>query len=223
MSKLYLPDGDVHDDRRVINQRVDFPSGQLNHARFPSLSEFSDSPSVYSHAYFTPRSPETRDFGSDVTRFDLRIPPHHLLAQGDPREQIFYRDYQPDVNALELDDDAASVGGSVSSMDETEYDDEDNISTHRVSLQGPRIRFYSRAPWETEDIGEGDDSDYGGKSSGFGAMFKGKAAKADSLMRTLGRGTSVAPRSSVESNCSRSSTRTSLETSVASNPYSAVL
>ncbi|KAH9064281.1 hypothetical protein EDB87DRAFT_1600184 [Lactarius vividus] len=57
------------DLRRLLDQRA--ARGDAHHSRIPSLSEFSDSPSIYSHAHFSPRPPH---FDSTSPQFDFSIP-----------------------------------------------------------------------------------------------------------------------------------------------------
>lgn len=160
------------------------------HTRFPSISEFSDSPSVYSHAYF---SPDNRD-----------IEPNTSLYRYDPdsssqrRPSISNSDYLDDhaTSSLDLDDeDVAGISvHTADTTDDTENDDEDDDASHRISVQGPKIRFHSRAPWETggEDPIDENDSDHSAMSTAFGMKVKSKTAKAD-LMRHFGKSSSARP------------------------------
>ncbi|KAG6381065.1 hypothetical protein JVT61DRAFT_5462 [Boletus reticuloceps] len=130
-------------------------------ARFPSLTEFPDSPSVYSpYAYHSPEG---------------------------------YSDF---------DDETASTIRSLSTedlQDDSGIDDCTDDASHRTSLRGPKIRFHSRAPWETEDaIPHDHESDKNAKSGTIGNKLKGKASRADNLIRTFTRG-SLTSRPSVES------------------------
>lgn len=153
-------------------------------ARFPSLTEFPDSPSVYSHVY---HSPDT-DVHSDTASFSR-------LSD------------TPD--SLEFDDETASTIRSLSTEDVQDDSDVDHCTddtSHRISLQGPKIRFHSRAPWETDDvIPHDEESNNGSKSAaiGIGSKLKGKASRADNLIRTFTRGSSIASRPSVDSACSQ--------------------
>ena len=140
-------------------------------ACFPSLTEFPDSPSVYSHPYHSPDA-DTHS----VTEFD---------------------------------DETASTIRSLSTedlQDDSDMDDCTDDASHRISLGGPKIRFHSRAPWETDD----DSSHVGGpdnnpRSSTTGNKPKGKPSRADSLIRTLTRGSHIASRPSVDSARSQAS------------------
>ncbi|KAH7912576.1 hypothetical protein BJ138DRAFT_1125102 [Hygrophoropsis aurantiaca] len=210
---------DTNDDhmRNLLDQRTaraDF----TGHARFPSLSEFSDSPSVYSHAYFSPIPPDRRVIEANANSFHFEIPPHRAPAHGEQRFALSNRDRLNDPTASSLDlDDESSTGTSINMHDvdesDTEYGD-DAESAHRISLQGPKIRFHSRAPWETgEGPFEDEDSDNSSKSGALGKKTKAKGSKADSLMKTFGRGTSIVSRRSGESSRSQAASKASFEMS----------
>ncbi|KAG8219706.1 hypothetical protein J3R82DRAFT_661 [Butyriboletus roseoflavus] len=167
---------DAHENAlRSVSDRRHY----LRHrSRFPSLTEFSDSPSVYSHAYHSPDA----DVYSDTASFSrLSDPP----------------------DCLECDDETASTIRSLSTedvQDDSDIDDCTDDASHRISLQGPKIRFHSRAPWETDDaIPPGEESDNSHRSATFGSKLKGKASRADSLIRTFTRGSSTTSRPSVDS------------------------
>lgn len=136
----------------------------------------------------------------DEAPLDFKIPPQH--AQGNPHEQIFYRGRSSYSSGLDYDDDTTSANGSLSSGNEPESDAGDNDST-QISLRGPKIRFHSRAPWEMDDVPEGDESDHSRRSNNA-AMKPGrkKAFKTDTLIRTFTRGS----RPSVESSYSLTTT-----------------
>jgi hypothetical protein len=162
------------------------PADPLHHRpRFPSLTEFPDSPSVYSHAYPSP--------DADV-------------------HSVFSR-----LSGSEFDDETASTICSLSTedvQDDSDGDGDDctDDASHRISLQGPRIRFHSRAPWETDDvIPHGDQSDNSARSGSIGSKLKGTASRADNLIRTFTRGSSIASRPSVDSARSQVSATSSFE------------
>lgn len=186
MAASLRPPLDAHD---AVSDR---PHGlchpQSHHrARFPSLTEFPDSPSVYSHAYQSPDA-DVHPYSPSFSRF-------------------------PDPTACsDLDSETASTILSTDDVqDDPDLGDCTDDASHRISLRGPRIRFHSRAPWETDDVaphvGEADNS----KSATIGSKLRGKASRADTLIRTLTRGPSVTNRPSVESTRSQVSTTSSFE------------
>lgn len=169
------------------------------HARFPSNSGFSD----YSHAYFSPPCPSSnsssfphKDKGSST-----EYRPSHRDRLNDPL-----------ASSLDLDDEF-TPGSSINTADTISHMENDNQledeedPSHRISVQGPKIRFHSRAPWETgEDTIDENDSVYSGKSGTFGKKVKSKTVEA-TIMRHFGRGSS---RPSADS--SRSQPKASFET-----------
>ncbi|KAG2056944.1 hypothetical protein BDR06DRAFT_952006 [Suillus hirtellus] len=173
-----------------------------HHTHFSSISEFPDSPSVYSHAYF---SPDSRDIEPNTSSYCYDGPD----TSSQRRLSVSNSDYLDDhaASSLDLDDeDVASVLiNTADATDDTENDDEDDDSSHRISVQGPKIRFHSRAPWETgEDTIDENDSDHSAMSTAFGKKVKSKATKAD-LMRHFGKSSSARPsaestRSQLQSN-----------------------
>ncbi|KAG1749862.1 uncharacterized protein EDB91DRAFT_769728 [Suillus paluster] len=194
---------DAQDDRRSAR------SYAPRHTHFPSISEFSDSPSVYSHAYF---SPDSRDIEPNTSSFRY----DDTDTFGERRPSITRSDclsHHP-ASSLDLDDDCAA-GVSLNTADATENNDEDDDSSHRISVQGPKIRFHSRAPWETgEDEIDEIDSDNSPMSTTFGMKVKSKTAKAD-LMRHFGKSSSTRP--SVESTRSYAQSNASFDFTAANH------
>src|SRR6266436_5244043 len=72
------PPSSAQDDnlRRLLDQRA--ARGDTHHTRFPSLTEFSDSPSIYSHPHFSPRTPHP-DYSSPP-QFDFPVPPQYARS-----------------------------------------------------------------------------------------------------------------------------------------------
>ncbi|KAG2369458.1 hypothetical protein BDR07DRAFT_1604740 [Suillus spraguei] len=156
-----------------------------HHTRFPSISEFSDTPSVYSHAYF---SPDNRDIGLDTSSYYYDP---DCSSQGRPSMSSSH--YLDAASSLDLDDeDVAGVLINTDTTDDAENDDEDeeDDASHRISVQGPKIRFHSRAPWETgEDMTDENDSDHSAMSTTFGKKVKSKT----DLIRHFGKSSSTRP------------------------------
>ncbi|KAI0080266.1 hypothetical protein K474DRAFT_1704820 [Panus rudis PR-1116 ss-1] len=129
------------------------------HGRFPSQSDFTDSPSLYSHAPFSP------DMDSDAQSVTL---PYSLTAHLGPppsvlrspmsavsdRERLNF----PEASSLDLDDDSQyslsyhSHEDDAETLDDGDHLDDDAESDEEensVAAYGPKMRFHSRAPWET--------------------------------------------------------------------------
>ncbi|KAI6047773.1 hypothetical protein EDC04DRAFT_2886578 [Pisolithus marmoratus] len=137
------------------------------------------------------------------------------LHQGDPCEQIFY----PGNHNRPSPDDVASASSSLSSGDDSDI--EDIESTCRISVRGPTIRFRSRAPWETSDTEEKEESTH--RMPRLTAKAKGKSTTADGFMRALGRASPIISRPSVESGYSQGNSKPSLDFYPDGSPHRAIL
>ena len=149
-----LVDGDHL--RHLLDQRT--ARADL-HGRFPSLSEVSDSPSIYSHAYFSPQPADRTDTGGSVHQH--RLYHTHARQPSEPRSLMSDRQRLniPGASSLDLEDDPRY--SLISELENEGLYDEDDAATeeaadddtevHRVSTYGPKMTVHSRAPWETED------------------------------------------------------------------------
>ncbi len=139
---------DPHDDhlRHLLDQRA--TRADL-HSRVPSLSEFSDTPSIYSHPFFSPQ-PADRDV-------DTSSLASQSLSRSSPRPgRERNRLNELAVSMLDLDEDPRSSFASSSVYNDEEQDDydendEDDEPMPRMSLLGPKMRFHSKAPWELDE------------------------------------------------------------------------
>ena len=100
--------------------------------RFSLISEYSDTPSVYSRPFFSPKSSDNSE-DQDYPSPSFDIHPHT-------------NDFTSSM--LDLDDDSRSEKFTI---DDTGYEDGDDDPATRMSYLGPKMRFHSRAPWELED------------------------------------------------------------------------
>jgi hypothetical protein len=161
---VYNPSESPSNDhiRHLLHQRT--APALTTHCRFPSTTEIPDSPSVYSHAQFTPRpfdKSEHLESPYQASRFDGS--PHILVSD---RECLNHAD----SSVLDLGDDSRSSFASSSAYDQDrgsyarEYsqEDEDEDPEHRISMLGIKMRFHSKAPWEMggDDIAEEDEPDH---------------------------------------------------------------
>ncbi|KAH9947910.1 hypothetical protein B0H21DRAFT_690921 [Amylocystis lapponica] len=157
----------THDDhlRHLLDQRA---ARADIHGRFPSLSECSDSPSVYSPAHFSPRPLDRPQLDTNLRSFHLPPSPQYHHPPSEPRSPMSDRERLnfPNASSLDLDDDPRSSNEfSVSNDDDdlSPNDEEEEEELPRVSVYGPKMRFHSRAPWELEDdIGEQEEPDSSG-------------------------------------------------------------
>ena len=132
--------------RQLLNQRH---ASTPHHSRFPSLSDVSDSPSVYSRSPFTPHLFDNVEQSTPIPTFD---------------------DHDQEPSTLDLSDDhrasyatARTTYGTeetYGSRDELSVSDDDEPE-HRMSMLGIKMRFHSKAPWEAggEDILEEEEQE----------------------------------------------------------------
>ncbi|PCH33841.1 hypothetical protein WOLCODRAFT_160396, partial [Wolfiporia cocos MD-104 SS10] len=159
MSVLSSPEPREDHLRALLDQRT--ARADL-HARFPSLSEFSDSPSVYSRAHFSPRPLDRAELDASfdlVVPASARLPPEPRPPMSD-RERLNF----PNASSLDLDDDPASscAGSHVYSDDDDDVsppDDDDEPSPDLPRLCGPKMTIHSPAPWELGEDDAGDEHD----------------------------------------------------------------
>ncbi|KAJ4485983.1 hypothetical protein J3R30DRAFT_1434413 [Lentinula aciculospora] len=146
MQRSPNPPADPHDAhlRRLLDQRA--TRADL-HSRVPSLSELSDTPSLYSHAYFSP-SPAQFNSNLDEMSSNFASPiPSHRDRFNDLAVSMLDMDDEPrsSYSSNEFDD---IDGGDQSTV---EQEDDDELAIPRMSLLGPKMRVHSKAPWELED------------------------------------------------------------------------
>lgn len=130
-SQMLRSPQDTHVDhlRSLIDQR----STRADiHGRFSAISEYSDTPSVYSRPCFSPKSSDNDQVRNDHPS-PTSVRSNHTPSMLD-----------------DLDDDSRSsfIPSEKFNIDDASYDDN---STARMSYLGPKMRFHSRAPWELED------------------------------------------------------------------------
>ncbi|KAI0721333.1 hypothetical protein C8T65DRAFT_735345 [Cerioporus squamosus] len=144
----------AHDDhlKDLLGQRA--ARADL-HGRYPSLSEFSDSPSVYSHAHFSPRPPDrpTLDGHSHSFRFPQSPKVYSPSISDSPRSPISDRERLaiPNASSLDLDDDprsSADLNSLHDFEDDSPTEEEEELPTVNI---GPKMRFHSPAPWEEDE------------------------------------------------------------------------
>jgi hypothetical protein len=148
--------------RRLLNQRA------AAHT-WASVSELSDSPSVYSHQ-FSPRTYPTPTQNSSTYATPLNM---SARSQSPPHSPLFDRQRldDPSLSGLDLSDPRFSYASRDSwvseddsyhhgaererdsrIMDETSEED----SASHVSFLGPKMKIHAPAPWEMNDDTEAD-------------------------------------------------------------------
>lgn len=204
-------DPSPHDDhlRYLLDQRA--ARADL-HTRFPSQSDFSDSPSLYSHGPFSPQQPhDTHNTPSTSFQYTLSV---HNPYHDEPRSPVSDRERlnYPDASTLDLDDDPRSSydGQSVRSSlrDLPDSGSEDDLDDDTVELEevdntvstfGPKMTVHSRAPWEMD---EEEDLPRNRKKKGVD-----KNLKPESIKRPWGLGTRPSMESRPSSDSGRSLSR----------------
>lgn len=146
----------THDDhlKELLGQRA--ARADL-HARYPSLSEFSDSPSVYSHSHFSPRPPDRPFLDSHPHSFRSPHSPkvYSPSLSDSPRSPISDRERLniPNASSLDLEDDPRS-SSELNSLRDDDGDsppETEEAEIPRISMYGPKMRFHSPAPWEEDE------------------------------------------------------------------------
>ena len=132
--------------RQLLNQRH---ASTSYHSRFPSVSDVSDSPSVYSRSPFTPHLSNKVEQSTPIPTFDDQgQEPSTLDFSGGSRAS--YTTARTTCGTEE----------TYGSRDELSLTDDDEPE-HRMSMLGIKMRFHSKAPWESggEDILEEEEQE----------------------------------------------------------------
>jgi hypothetical protein len=193
------PSQDQEDNlRRFLDQRAASARADIHHARIPSLTEFSDSPSIYSHAHFSPCPPH---LGSSPPHFDFAIPPQYVRPSFEA-----VRSFSPPAfgnRDLATDGTASTIHTHRERSPSPEsIPPDDEEPDPRLSFLGPTMRFHSPAPWETEESFT-DEPEQEDDPRSFATKRSRSKTRGDGFIKTFGRiapakATSVA-RSSLES------------------------
>jgi hypothetical protein len=205
---LNSPGTDAH-VRHLLDQRFARadPFGRYSSS---TMSEASDTPSVYSRA-FSPRP---------------AVPLTDNYLHKSPTFPRLYDD--PSSSVLDLSEDNYSSMASY-----TPYDRHDVIDDHEKALEvnededglprGPKMRFHSRAPWEMEggSLEEVNESESSGSLTLMAKLTGGrsKGGKADP---SSPRASTSAGRPSLESSRSILNSKRSFDTSSLSHPRGAL-
>lgn len=148
------PPQDTHDQllRALLDQRA---ARADVHGRFSTVSEYTDTPSVYSRPNFSPKPSDNGEHSTPSTHYDYPSPVSpHPEALPPARSQP--------ASMLDLDDDPrSSLALSDNDPLSGEGQDDELDATTRISYLGPKMRFHSRAPWELEGdpLEEEDESE----------------------------------------------------------------
>lgn len=219
LRSMHSPDPSDAHLRQLLDQRT---ARADPFGRYSTISEASDTPSVYSRAFFSPRPADKPHSDSLTDDYPYKSPTSH------PNRRLLD---DPSSSMLDLDEDvrlSMALSGSYGRDDEdddqkTIEEDGDDDALPRMSYLGPKMRFHSRAPWELEDetVQEVDETESSGHSSFIGILTGGrsKGSKADS---SSPRPSTTAGRPSLESSRSLLNPKRSFDTSSLSHPRGAL-
>ncbi|KAF8807718.1 hypothetical protein BYT27DRAFT_7139002 [Phlegmacium glaucopus] len=199
---------DSPQDTHVVHLRnlIDQRSTRADiRGRFSAISEYSDTPSVYSRPFFSPKPLDNDEYQSDQDY------PSPTSATRSHRDQL--NDNTPSM--LDLDDPRSSFATSETfNIDDAGYEDGDSSSTARMSYLGPKMRFHSRAPWELDDDTLEEEAEPEGDHRSFQSVFpfRGNGAKSATSSSSSPRPSYTASRPSGESSRSQVPPKRSFET-----------
>lgn len=182
-----LPDDHNGHLRNLIDQR------NVRADAHGRLSDFPDTPSVYSHSYFSPES-------------DSRVG----YAHSSSTSNVDNGRYEPHTSILDLTDNNSFVSQDYDNADSTSSEvTDESETTARMSYLGPKMRVHSRAPWEEEALEEVDEENVSG-----GSFLRRHAAKsvASAFSSPRPSFTSSVDQQSEDSSISQPATKSSFET-----------
>ena len=188
---------DTHVDhlRSLLDQR------STRAGSFSAISEDSDTPSVYSRPFFSPKSSDNSQYYPSPT-FDIESHLVHLDRPSNYTRSI-------------LDDEQHSLFAPSEeiNIDDSSFEDEDNNSD-RMSYLGPKMRVHSRAPWELEDDTHEEDAETEESHRPFQSVFPFRGNGAKSVVSSISspRPSYATSRPSGESSRSQVPPKRSLDT-----------
>lgn len=131
----------------VLNQHNVRIDGRIS----ANIPEYPDTPSVYSHPYFSPKPSESGDRHNECT---------HATSDTSTRSDGNER-FELNGSMLDLSNDRRCSHIHDSSCSDNLKDEEADEGREgeiapRMSYLGPKMRFHSRAPWEEDPLEEED-------------------------------------------------------------------
>lgn len=171
MRSAYItsPDAQAHD----AHLRSLSPRGEQAD-RYSTLSQFSDTPSVYSRANYGHGNADRTDTQSFSSEY---YHPHDGLERFQNRH----------TSTLDFSDDRSSPSSTPDDDDSHSFEDQrngDEDTADRMSYLGPKMRFHSLAPWEmgAETVDEEEEPTESPRAGMIPFSF-GKASSASSSPR----------------------------------------
>ncbi|KAH9985391.1 hypothetical protein BJV74DRAFT_886270 [Russula compacta] len=164
--------------RRLPDQRV--ARADFHHTTSPSLTQYPDSPSIYSH--FSPRPPH---LDSTPPQFDFVVPPQYARPSLDAVRSL--ASSTTDTHCLDTDSTNSTTDILPERCPSAEsINSEDDGSEPRMSFLGPTMRFHSPAPWETDDNVKGGVEQEDDARS-FVTKRNRSKTRGDGFMKSFGR------------------------------------
>ena len=202
-SQMLRSPQDTHVDhlRSLLDQR------STRAGSFSAISEDSDTPSVYSRPFFSPKSSDNSQYHPSST-FDIESHLDHLDRPGNYTPSIL------DFDDLDDDRHSSFAPSEEIDIDDTSYEDEDNNFADRLSYLGPKMRVHSRAPWELEDDTHEEDAETEEVHRSFQSVFpfRGNGAKSVASSSSSPRPSYTTSRPSGESSRSQVPPKRSFDT-----------
>lgn len=164
--------------RRLPDQRV--ARADIHHTSSPSLTQYPDTPSIYSQ--FSPRPPH---LDSTPPQFDFIVPPQYARPSLDAVRSL--ASSTTDTHSLDTDNTNSTTDFLPERSPSAEStNSEDDGSEPRMSFLGPTMRFHSPAPWETEDNVKGGIEQEDDARS-FVTKRNRSKTRGDGFMKSFGR------------------------------------
>jgi hypothetical protein len=190
LKSIHSPHDDTNGHLRNLidqrNARADV-HGRLSAA----VSDFSDTTSVYSHSYFSPRPSEIGESRANSSSFS----------------DVGMERYEPHTSILDLTDDRRKDYDNADTTTSSEEVTDDSGTMARMSYLGPKMRVHSRAPWEEEALEEVDENNVPGN-----LYFSRKHAPKSTFSSPRPSFAGNVSRQSEDSSISQLATRQSFET-----------
>lgn len=192
MQRSLVAPSDAHEVhlRRLLDQRA--AKSDLND------SSLADTP-LYGGSAFSPHSIHFPSTESSHKPLDTRS--FHPYSTKSPSAKDLLND--PAASSLDLEDDnsptldtAHPFSNDLNYLEEEDFGSDVDLDP-RLSMLGPKMRFHSRAPWETggDPLSEEGDSEDDRGTIASSIRGRGRLGKGEGIMKGLGLGSSH-PRSS---------------------------
>ena len=194
-------------DKHVDHLRSLLDQRSTRAGSFSAISEDSDTPSVYSRPFFSPKSSDNSRYHPSPT-FDIDSHLDHLDRPSNYTSSIL------DLDDLDDDQRSSFAPSEEINIDDSSYEDEDSNFADRMSYLGPKMRVHSRAPWELEDDTNEEDAETEEGHRSFQSVFpfRGNSVKSVTSSSSSPRPSYTTSRPSGESSRSQVPPKRSFDT-----------